>query len=373
MHLTVKSQTELSDHAWIEIDLIRIRQNLDTVQAFIGEQSGIMAVVKSDAYGHGIEPIARVCDDWGVTSFAVISLQEARRVRSVSNRDVLIMGYLTDGDYEQAIQEGFLLSLYDAELVPILEKASISVGRPARVHLKVETGLNRLGIEPTDAIRLLNELASNPNFIVESVFSHLANSANQEENAKQWDRFQPVLDAAQALNVEISAHLTKSHALKPFPDSFLSFVRVGLAVYGFEEVIPGLVPALTAKSVVMQRKKLKSGEGVSYLHMFRAESDMEIAVVAMGYSEGLSLSMSEKIDMLVNGHRVRQLGRICMNLSMIDVTGIPAKRGDEVVVIGTQGSETIRACDIAERTGLRQHEIVTRIGKSLPKRYFAEK
>ncbi len=370
MNSPVQSPTELSDHAWIEIDLNRIRQNLKTIQAFIGKECGIMAVVKSDAYGHGIEPIAKVCDEWGVASFAVISLQEARRARSVSNRDVLIMGYLTDSDYGQAIQEGFLLSLYEADLVPILESAAVTAKQKARVHLKVETGLNRLGIEPAESIRLLKELDHNENFVVESVFSHLANSADQRENAKQWDRFQPVLDAARALNVEISAHLTKSHALKPFPESFLSFVRVGLAIYGFEEVIPGLVPALTAKSVVMQRKKLRAGEGVSYLHLFRAPHDMEIAVVAMGYTEGLSVSMSEKIDMLVNGNRARQLGRICMNLSMIDVTGIPAKRGDEVVVIGTQDRETIRACDIAERTGLRQHEIVTRIGKSLPKRYF---
>jgi alanine racemase len=329
-----------------------------------------MAVVKADAYGHGIEPIAKVCDEWGVTGYAVISLEEAQRIRSVSNRDVLIMGFLTDSEYEEANRSGFLLSLYDIELVPILIGASRTSQKPARVHLKVETGLNRLGIEPSDALDLLNCLSESPEIRIESVFSHLANSADQFENARQWQRFQPVLNTARSMRVEVSAHLTKSHALKPFPESFLSFVRVGLAVYGFEEVIPGLIPALTAKSVVMQRKKLRAGDGVSYLHMFRADRDMEIAVVAMGYSEGLSLSMSEKIDMLVNGHRVRQIGRICMNLCMIDVTGIPAKRGDEVVVIGTQGSETIRACDIAERTGLRQHEIVTRIGKSLPKRYF---
>lgn len=356
-----------STRAWVEIDLDAISHNLTTIQTFIGPGTGIFAVVKADAYGHGIEPVVRACDHWGVSGFAVIGLDEALRVRSESQRDVLVMGYLCDEEIEEAVRLGLILSLYDIEIAPIISTAAQRLRRTARVHLKVETGLNRLGMTVEDALSLI---ASPPEGVaIEAVFTHFSNSADREESQRQLARFKPVLEAAGSCAAHITAHMTKSHALAKLPESFLDHVRVGLAVYGFEEVIPGLVPALSAKTRVMQRKPLKTGEGVSYGHIFKADRDMEIAVIAMGYAEGLSLSMSEKIDVLINGHRARQLGRICMNLTIVDVTGIPAKRGDEVVILGRQGNESIDACEIAERTGLRQHEIVTRIGRSLPKMY----
>lgn len=358
-----------SNRAWVEIDLDCIRHNLETVQAHIGSKSGIYAVVKADAYGHGIEPIVRACDAWGVAGFAVIGMDEALRVRALSQRDVLVMGYLSDEEIAEAIRLGLILSLYDAELIPIVASASRAIGRPARAHLKVETGLNRLGMAPADALRTLQSFESGGEIRIESVFTHLANSASREENLKQMELFEPVLRQARISGAGIGAHMTKSHALAQFPESFLDYVRVGLAVYGFEEVIPGLRPALSAKTVVMQRKAIRKGEGVSYGHIYRAPDDMEIAVLAIGYAEGLSLSMSEKIDVLVGGVRARQIGRICMNLTIIDATGTSAKRGEEVVVLGRQGNEQITACEIAERTQLRQHEIVTRIGRSLPKVY----
>lgn len=355
--------------AWVEIDLDAVRHNLDTVQDHIGAQSRIMAVAKADAYGHGIEPITRICDDWGVHGFAVIGLDEALRVRSQCSKKILVMGYLDDAEIEEAIRQGFSLSLYDAQLEGPIRAAARRVGRPAHIHLKIETGLNRLGMTSDEALRMLSAAGNDGELRIEAVFTHLSNSANAQENARQMERFQPILDAARTAGAAIEAHMAKSHALKPFPESYLDYVRVGLAVYGFEEVIPGLRPALSAKTVVMQRKKLRPGEGVSYGHIFKAPREMEIAVLAMGYAEGLSLSMSERIDFLISGRRARQIGRICMNLTIVDVTEIPAERGDIAVAIGAQGDETIKACDIAERTGLRQHEIVTRLGRSLPKIY----
>lgn len=351
--------------AWIEVDLGRIAENLAAIRSFVGPSVGVMGVVKADAYGHGIEPVAEMLDQSGIDSFAVIGFDEALRVRTMSQRPVLIMGYLDDGELAEAIEGGFLISLADPELAPLLISLSQAFSRPAIVHLKIETGLNRLGMAPHEALRLLENPP--PELRIDGVFSHLSNSNERDEDLRQLARFQSVVEAAQSRGIAV--HMTKSHALADFREGHFDFVRVGLALYGFEEVIPGLKPAMAAKTVIMQRKPLAKGEGVSYGKLFRAPRDMEIAVIAMGYAEGLSLSMSEKIKVLVNGCVANQIGRICMNLSVIDVTGIPATRGDEVVVVGSQGDHSILASDIAAWTGIRQHEIVTRLGRSLPKTY----
>lgn len=356
--------------AWIEIDLSALQKNLDTIRGYIGGDCGVYAVVKADAYGHGIEPVCRTLDANHIDGFAVIGFEEALRVRSVSSRPVLVMGYLDRDELAEAIRLGLELSVYDRSLWDEISQIAQRSGRVAQVHLKVETGLNRLGMSECETIEVLELAKTEQNIQVCGIFSHLSNSASRSDVLDQHERFLRVLPIAQEQGVP--AHMVKSHALPQYPEGQLDFVRVGLAVYGFEEVIPGLIPAMSAKTVIMQRKKLAKGEGVSYGKQFVAPHDMEIAVMAMGYAEGLSLSMSEKFQVLVNGQFARQIGRVCMNLSVIDVTGIPAERGDEVVVVGTQGELTIRACDIAAWTGIRQHEIVTRLGKSLPKVYVRE-
>jgi alanine racemase len=359
-----------STRAWIEVDLDAVRHNLNAIRTWIGPTCGVYAVVKADAYGHGIEPIVEVLESEGIDGFAVIGLDEAERVRTRSQRPILVMGYLSDDELAHAVEIGLDISLYDVEMLAPLQAAANRVGKPARVHLKVETGLNRLGVSVSEALSILSEIEHDSRLHLVGVFSHLSNSADHVEDLRQLARLKPVLDALEAKGVAVPAHFVKSHALSHFREGFFDYVRVGLAVYGFEEVIPDLHTAMTVKTVVMQRKKLKAGEGVSYGKLFIAPRDMEIAVIAMGYAEGLSLSMSERIDVLINGHRCRQLGRICMNLSVVDVTEVPAKRGDEVVVIGRQGEHEIKVCNMADRTGIRQHEIVTRLGKSLPKVYL---
>lgn len=354
------------NRAWIEIDLGAVQDNLDVIRKHVGGK-GVWAVVKADAYGHGINPVSRALDFAGIDGFACISLAEARMIRHTSLKPVLIIGYLDEAEMAAAVSDGFHLSLYDLGLVPLYEAAARLTGRPAIIHLNVETGLNRLGIAPAEAAAFARSLDEHPDLKLFGLMTHLSNSADRDEDLRQLTRFQEVVDAVPA---GTQIHMVKSHALSHFPEGVFDFVRVGLAVYGFEEVISGLTPAMAVKTVVMQRKPLKKGEGVSYGKVFVAPEDMEIAVLAMGYNEGLSLSMSEKIDFLINGHRVRQIGRICMNLCMVDVTGIPAERGDEAVVLGSQGDHSINACEIAERTGLRQHEIVTRMGRSLTKRYL---
>lgn len=357
--------------AWLEIDLDVVARNYRRVKQHLGDVD-VCAVVKADAYGHGIEPIVRTLDREGVASFAVISLDEAKRVRSQSMRDVLIFGYLDDREIEECIREGFVMSLYDRELADVMNQLAIREGKPARVQVKVETGLNRLGMQPDEALDVLGHPHRFPGLKPEAVFTHLTSSSKRESNLRQLARFQPFLATLQAMGVSIPVHMENSHALADFPEGRYDAVRVGLALYGVEMVLPGLEPSLQAKSVVIQRKRLPAGEGTSYNHLFVAPTDMDIAVIAIGYAEGLSQMMTGKVSALVNGVRVPIIGQICMNLSVIDVSGVPAKRGDEVTVIGRQGAEEITVAEMAKAAGIRHHEILTRMGSSLPKVYVGD-
>jgi alanine racemase len=358
--------------AWLEIDLAVVSRNFQQVRRYLPSHTVICAVVKADAYGHGIEAIVRTLDRLDVDSFAVISLDEALRVRKETARDVLILGYLDDTEITEAIRQGFILSLYDRQLADLYNGIAERVGKPVRVHLKVETGINRLGMTAGEALEILAQPLLFPNVIPKAVFTHLTSSSKREVNLQQLERFQPFLDEMHALGVNLPIHMENSHALADFPEGQFDVVRLGLALYGVERVLPELDPSLQAKTVVIQKKPLKAGEGTSYNHLFRAPKDMEIAVIAMGYAEGLSQAMTGKADVLVHGKRVPIIGQICMNLSVIDATGLPLSRGDEVVVIGKQGTEEITVADMARACGVRHHEILTRMGKSLPKVYLGE-
>lgn len=353
--------------AWLEIDLDVVARNYDLVQQHIGG-AGIFAVVKSDAYGHGLEAIVRTLHAKGIAGFAVIELDEAIRVRALSDRPVLILGYVADDEIEEAVRRGCHLSLYDFELAAIYNAAAAKVGVPLTVHLKVETGLNRLGMQAEEAERLVLNLSDFPFLRVAGVYSHLAMSGNKDSNFSQLARFHAVREKIRSIEVP-SSHLANSGALQNIGAEFFDFVRVGLALYGVEPVLDGLQPSLQCKTVVIQRKRLPKGEGVSYNHLFVAPRDMDIAVIAIGYAEGLTQALTGKARVLVHGRNTPIIGQICMNLCVIDATGLPVQRGDEVVVVGRQGAEEIRITQLAQAAGLRHHEIITRFGRALPRVY----
>lgn len=361
--------------AWLEVDLDALAYNYQTVREKIGQGVDLIAVVKSDAYGHGLKRVAAELDMLGVDSFAVISLDEARVVRSVSPRPILIMGYLDAKEIADAIGEGFVLSLYDRELLALYERLSERLGKVARVHLKVETGLNRLGLSIEEATDALTGQHRFPHVRIEAIFSHLAMATDKESNLAQLRSIQDLLVRIQSRSPLLPMHLANSHALADFPEGYFDAVRVGLALYGVDEVLPGLKPTLACKSVVMQVKNLAPGDGVSYDHQFIADKNMTIGVIAIGYGEGYTQALSGKSEVLIRGKRSRVLGKICMNMCVAELTDESIRRGDEVVLIGSQKSpdgesQQIRVTELAKWSGLRHHEIITRLGTALPKLYL---
>lgn len=360
--------------AWLEIDLEVIGQNVTIIRRHVGQNVGLIAVVKADAYGMGLPKMAEFLDAHGVDMFAVIGVEEAFQIRQVSNKPILVMGYVDSKDLVDAAEAGLILSLYDKEMVPLYERVAARLAQTIHVHVKVETGFNRLGMSVDDAADFLMSQRLFPHLKVEGIFSHLANPTKRQKNLEQLQKLQELLVKIQGKCPVLPIHLTSSYALEDFKEGYFDAVRVGIALYG-GEALPGLQQAVTCKAMVMQVKPVAKGEGVSYDHKYIVPKDITVAVIAIGHSEGLSRSLSGKLSVLIGGQKVPIIGLICMNLMIADVTGLPVKRGDEAVIIGSQKDKdgkvaTIKPSELAIAGGISHHEVITRLGKSLPKFYL---
>jgi len=360
--------------AWIEVDLDRIKSNLGVIKRQIGSGVGLIAVVKSNAYGQGITEVSQVVDEAGADMFAVVSLEEALAIRRVSQRPILIISYLESKEISEAIERGFVLSLYDQQLAPLIDRLAARLHKTARVHLKLETGMNRSGLLFEEAIELLTNQRRFPNLKIEAIFSHLYTSKDPKCSREQLRVMQNLVVETQQNVGLLPMHLISSGALGNFKEGFLDAVRVGLALYGVDPVIEGLASAFSCRSVVMQVKAVKKGQGISYDHIDKADRDMTIALVPIGYANGYSQSFTGKTQALVLGKKVKVIGKIGMNHLTLDVTNLEIKRGDEVVLVGRQkgvlGEAEISVDELARLTSMRHHEIITRLGQSTPRRYY---
>ena len=364
--------------AWAEIDLDIIAANYDAVKRKVGDVE-IIGVVKSDAYGFGIEQVSRVLNEKNISMLAVISLEEARLARKNTNRPILILGYLDNREILAAIEEGYVLSLYDKELAPLYERLATRLNKQVEVHLKVETGLNRLGLSIDEAADILVSARLFPNVKISAIYSHLYRSNDRKSNFEQLHKLQELILKVQDKAPLLPVHFVNSGALNDFSEGYFDAVRLGLALYGVnDDLLEGGQSCLRVKALVMQVKELRAGDGVSYDHQFKATQDMKVAVVTMGYGEGFPLTVGDRAQVLINGQRAKVIGKVCMNFLLVDATNIPAKRGDEVVIIGEQvgldgNRDTITVGELAKWALTSHHEIITRLGSILPRIYYGER
>lgn len=360
--------------AWAEVDLEAVWQNVSLIKDEIGRDVDLIAVVKADAYGHGIDAIVRTIDSGPVAMYAVLSLEEALRVRVQSAKPVLIMGYLDIKEVVDAIEEGFQLSVYDKEQLAAYERFAARLNTQIKIHLKVETGLNRLGVTSDEAADYIVNQRLFPHLKMEAVFSHLVSASDVELSTKQLSVLQRLVVAVGGKVPVFPMHLASSYALGAFRAGYLDAVRTGLAMYGVDSVLPQLKPSFSCKSMVMQVKNVRAGEGISYGHLYTTTEPTKIAVVAIGYAEGLSQIFRGKMNVVIQGRKLPVVGQIAMNHIIVDTQSTDVRRGDEVVIIGTQqgrsgDTDTILVTELANTVGIRHHEIVTRLGGGLPRRY----
>ena len=368
------------DNTYVKINLDTIDANIDAIRARVG--TDVMAVIKADAYGHGAIQVARLLQD-RAAFFGVSSFLEATELRRAGlNNPILILGHTPVKAFDTAIREGIRPTIFRYEDAVALSEAAVAAGIPAPFHLAVDTGMSRLGFEPTEeAADLCARIAKLPGLMTEGIFSHFATADCRDlsRSRAQAERFDAFCDMLKARGVEIAIrHLNNSAGLMNF-DAHYEMVRAGIVTYGMypsEEVSPDLLelkPALQFLSKVTFVKTLPAGREISYGGTYVTTKETRVATVPVGYADGYRRSLSGKFYCLVHGKKAPILGRICMDQMMVDVTDIPQTQpGDRVTLVGTDGTETITMEQIAAAADSFNYEFVCGISRRVPRIYVRD-
>lgn len=361
--------------AWVEVDLAAIRSNVQAIRRLLALSTRLMSVVKADGYGHGAVAVARTALSAGASSLAVATLEEGIRLRRAGiEASILLFGPAISKEEVEAVMEHRLHPTV-CSLDQARRFSEAGVG-PARVHVKVDTGMCRLGVAWQEAQGLVSALNALPNVTVAGLYSHLATADAPDLGTavEQCRRLSHLLEGLEAQGVRPPlVHLANSAAALAIPQAHFDLVRIGLAQYGiypgphFRTIVP-LQPALSVKARIVFIKTVPAGTGVSYGHTFHAGRPTRLATVTIGYGDGVSRALSNRIELLLRGRRVRQVGTITMDQCLIDVTGVPeAIEGDTTTLLGRDGTESIQAGDWAERLGTIPYEILTALSARLPR------
>ncbi len=369
--------------SWIEIDRKALAANVNAFRSVMSSDCALMAVIKANAYGHGLDVVAPVVAesaDW----FGVDSLDEALALEKLGlDLPVLILGHTPLDGLPEVVRHGFRQVVFRTDTVRQLAEASRQIGREARIHIKVETGTQRLGIPLLVLEDFLGEIKEISGLDVEGMYTHFANIEDTLDPSfaqLQTERFRVALGIAERMGLKPRmVHTAASAGVLLYPETHLNMVRVGIGTYGIwpsrETRIAArergreieLTPVLTWKTRVAQVKTVAAGDYVGYGLTYQASRTMQIAVVPIGFYDGYDRKLSDSGKVLVRGKAVPVVGRVAMNMTMLDVTEAGAAVDDEVVLIGRQGSVEIPVEDLAEKTGTIAYETLARIHPSIPR------
>ena len=368
-----------------EIDLTAFRHNLQNLRKYLDPQTRIMAVVKADAYGHGAVPCARIAIESGAANYLGAGvIEEGIELRENGlNAPILILGSIFPDEAEDLVRHNLATILCTQPLAQALSKEAEKQDKTVSVHIKVDTGMNRLGISPENLPALLDQVRNLKNLKIEAVSTHFSSADDEDLSVTQaqLEEFQTALTILQKEGVHTPiVHCANTSALFKFPESHFNMVRPGLILYG---VLPSpslrpvidqgenpFQPVMQWKSQIILLKPIAKNQPVSYSGSFTTQRDSLIATLPIGYADGLHRMLSNKMDVLIRGRRAPQVGNICMDMILIDVTDIPdVQAGDEVVIFGRQGDEMISVEELAVKGKTIPYEILCSVSKRVPRIY----
>lgn len=367
-------------NSYAEINLKAFSHNLRFIRNFLKPSTKIMAVIKANAYGHGPMMLARQAEAEGIEMLGVANLPEAIELKNAGIKlPVLILSGIMEDQAQTFLNYDFSTVIHSKEIAASLYAEAKKKKKPIKVHLKVDTGMGRLGFNPNELRSFLNQYTGAEFFIFEGLMTHLASS--YEKNKKGFTNLQ--IKTFNALVEELRTggisfpliHCANSAGIIDFPQSHFNMVRPGIVLYGispFDENRNDLdiKPVLSWKARVIQLTHVPKGKPISYGGTYITERDSIIATISVGYADGYSRLLSNNIEVLINGKLAPQIGRICMDLTMIDVTDIPEiSVGDEVVLIGMQGKKEIKVKDLSDKIGTISYEILCGIGNRVTRIY----
>jgi len=365
---------------WVEIDLSAIGNNTRRIQSLVGPRVRILASLKADAYGHGALKVARTLLHHGASMLGVATVSEATPLREAGiNAPILVFGYVPPWQMREAVRLGLTITLYSVESAQALSRAALTLGQSVKVHVKVDSGMGRLGIraeQVDEVLALVREISGLQGLELEGIFTHfaMADAQDQTHTRMQLARFQHILHMLEAQHLRpLLIHAANSAATLSLPEAHFAMVRPGIALYGLEpsaevRLPEGFRPALSFKTQVAQVKLIPEGECISYGCTYTTERPTLIAVLPVGYADGFRRAPTNWGTVLIHGQEAPLLGRVCMDQCMVDVSHIPQTRmGDEVVLIGRQGNATLTAEQVAQRLGTINYEVVSEILARVPR------
>lgn len=362
---------------WAEIDLRALKRNYERIKAYT--KSEIMPIVKADAYGHGALEIVQALRDVGAKRFGVAVLEEAMELRNFfPDLTIMMIGTFPIEAVPTVVKEDFICGIYQLDQAIALSQEAKRQGKSAKVHLKVDTGMGRIGFRADEFQQILN-IAALPNLYIEGIYSHFATSdALDLTFAKlQLSRFEEIYQKLETEGIHIPIrHTSNSAAILQLPEAHFELVRPGIILYGLPPSRhvgkdAGIEPVLSWKTRVSHIKTISEGETVSYGRTFRAAYPTRVATIPVGYADGLRRSLSNCGEVLVKGRRSTIVGRVCMDQTMLDITRIPDVHvGDIVTILGTDGYERIDATEMAGLSDTINYEVVCGISKRVPRIYI---
>lgn len=368
-----------------EINLDAAAYNFNSMKENLSENTKIIAVVKTDGYGHGAIPIARMAENcdyiWG---FAVATAEEALQLcRAGIRKPVLILGYVFLDACEEIVQYGIRPTVFTVESARRFSEEAVRQGKTVHLHIKVDTGMSRIGLkDDEESAKQVREISLLPNVDMEGLYTHFARADEKDKTdvRKQLVRYCTFAELVREKGVEIQMHhCSNSAGIFDLKEANMDAVRAGISIYGLypsEEVnqlaVP-MIPVLTLKSHVVHVKDIEPGTSVSYGGTYTASKPMRIATVPVGYGDGYPRSLSGKGKVLIRGCCAPVLGRVCMDQFMVDVTDIPeVKAGDMVTLIGSDGGNEITMEALGELSGRFNYELACDIGKRVPRRFWKD-
>ncbi len=369
---------------WSEINLDNLVYNLNEIKRVTNVNSEVMAVVKADAYGHGAVEISKVLIEEGIKRLAVATLSEAVELRDAGIvEDIFILGYTPRAQFEYLVKYNIVQTIYDYEAAYQLSEVAKTLGKTAKVHIKIDTGMSRLGFKSEEkTVGEILKISKLSNIYLEGIFSHFA-CADEEDKTfakAQYDGFMSIIDKLEKSDLFIELkHISNSAAIIDLPAYHLNLVRAGISLYGLypsqnvslDNIF--LKPVMTLKTQISNIKSVREGTGISYGQVFTTEEESIIATIPIGYADGFSRMLTGESLVTVGGQKVDVVGKICMDQCMLNVTDIKDLYIDKEVIIFGDGINVNTAEDIARNLGTISYEVVCMISRRVPRVYIRNK
>lgn len=368
---------------WKEIKLDAVKNNVKNIRGLLKDGTRLLAVIKADAYGHGAVEVAKsLLFDGGADYFGVATYGEAEQLRRAGiNTPVLILGAVFGDEYAELVKDNITLTVFDFDTAKKLSDTAKKLGKTAKIHIKIDTGMARIGFLPSeDAVEEIIKISKLDGIEIEGMFSHFAKAdeADKMPTRVQFEKFMFIKNELLKRGIKIPiCHICNSAGIIDFPEYHLDMVRSGIITYGYypsdfvNKDALKLESAMSFKSRVVHIKTVEAGTSVSYGGTFTAKEKMKIATVSAGYADGYNRLLSNKADVIINGERCRVLGRVCMDQLMVDATHLKnINLGDEVILFGKSGNNKVTVEETAEIMGTINYEVMCGLSRRVPGVYI---